>query len=320
MKLTYTDLKSQYLRNIGQVGSTDSSILADFNINLAQRYQVVLAKLHDYMTQNQKTTTTVINQQYYHYPVGITRIESVVVTIGSINYPTTFVNSQWQWDWLNSFQVQPTAIPQFIFPRRSDFGIYPKPQDTYTLTFNYNYRDRSLSVEDYTAGTVTVTNGSQTVTGSGTTFTSAMANRWLQITDTTNTGQGYWYRVISVESATSLTLETAYDGASGASLTYRIGECPEFPDEGHIILADGATADFYSGIRHDINTATWFNNKFWTGDGQNSSREEGKNTIKGGLIGLADMYTDRNQERVIDRKKQVYPFMDQNFGLSLSQR
>lgn len=318
MKQSYTDLKNQHLRNIGSVGTSDVSLISDFNNNLGQRYQMVIAKLHDYMTQKTVTTSTVANQQYYHYPVGLTRIESVVITIGSINYPTTMVNSQWQWDWLNAFQVQPTAIPQFIFPRQVDFGIYPKPNDIYTLTFNYNYRDRNLSVDDYSTGSITATNGSQTITGLGTTFTNAMVGRWFQVTDPTNTGQGYLYRVTAVGSATSLTIETAYNGQTQATLSYRVCECPEFPDEGHSILVDGTTSDFYAGIRHDVQTATWYNNKFWTGDGQNGSRKMGDNTIQGGLIGLANMYTDRNQERVIDRKKQVYPFMDQNFATNLS--
>jgi len=318
MKLSYTDLKNQFLRNVGSDGSSNTAILADFNANLGNRYQMVLAKMKDYMTQKTVTTTTVASQQYYHYPAGITNIESIVVTIGSVNYPTTVVNSQWQWDWLNSLQVQPTAIPQFIFPRRDDFGIYPKPQDAYTLTFNYHYRDRNLSVADYTTGTATVTNGSQTVAIATGVTTAAMANRWFQITDTTNTGEGYWYRILDVPTVASLTLETSYEGATGASLNYRIAQCPEFPDEGHIILVDGVTADFYAGVRHDITTSTWFNNKFFTGDGQNNSRDMGDNTISGGLIGLYNQYADRNGERIIDRKKKVYPFMDQNFGMTLS--
>lgn len=324
IRLTYTTIWEQYLRNIGQANISTSdpnytSIKADFDLHLGMRYQMILSRMKDYMTQKTKTASTVANQQYYHYPVGIRNIEGIVVTIGNVNYPTTICSSQWQWNWLNALQVQPTAIPQFIFPRRDDFGIYPTPKDVYTMTFNYHYRDKTPSIADYTTGTVTVANGSVTVTGDSTVWTSAMAGRFLTITDPTNLGQGYWYRITSVESGTSLTLETGYDGTAGATLTYKIGESPEIPEEGHILLVDGPTADFYSGNRHDVETSTWFNNKFYTGDGQNSSRNYGDDTITGGLIGLYNNYTDRNSEVIIDRKKNIHPFMEQNWGMTLSE-
>ena len=309
---------NQFLRNIGMDGSTDSAILSDFRLNLGVRYQMVFAKMKDYMTQTTATASTVAAQQYYHYPSGIVNIEGCYVTIGSVNYPMTTVNSQYQWDWLNSIQVQPTAIPQFMFPRKVDFGIYPIPQTAYTITFNYHYRDRSLNIADYTDGTVAVTNSNTTITGTNTTWTPAMVGRYFQVTDPTSTGQGYFYKVSAYTSATSLTLDNYFDGATGSSLVYRIGQTPEFPEEGHIILVDGVTADFYQGVRHDIQTATWFNNRFWTGDGDNSSRKIGDSTITGGLIGLYNSYTDRNGERVIDRNKEIHPFLDQNWGMRLS--
>ena len=316
--LTYSDLYTQYFQNIGQDKTANATLIAGFNMALGNRYQMVLAKLHDYMTQKTVTSSTVATQQYYHYPQGLVNIEGCYVTIGQVKYPMSVVNSQYQWDWLNSLVVQPTAIPQFIFPRKSDFGIYPIPQTAYTITFNYHYRDRSLTIADYTDGSVTVTQNSQTVTGLGTAFTSAMVNRMFIITDTTNDGQGFGYRVISVQSPTELTLETGYEGSTQATLSYKIGQVPDFPEEGHSILVDGATADFYSGPRHDITTSTWFNNKFFTGDGQDSRRNMGDNTITGGLIGLCNMYTDRNQEHIIDRNKKVHTFLDQNWGMTLS--
>src|SRR3990167_1551285 len=146
MRLTYTDCQNQFLRNCGKEGSTDTTLIADFDLNLGQRYQMILARLRDYMTEKTVQSSTVASQQYYHYPVGVRRIESVVITIGDIKYPCAVINSQYQWDWLNSLVIQPSAIPQFIFPRRDDFGIYPIPSAAYTITFNYHYRDRNLNI------------------------------------------------------------------------------------------------------------------------------------------------------------------------------
>lgn len=311
MKLTYTDLLNQYLRNIGKAGSTDATIIADFQLNMGQRYQTILSHMGDYLTQIQKSAATVAAQQYYHYPSGIVNIASATITIGTQQYPLDVINSQKNWDALNSFQFQGSAIPQFIFPRRDDFGIWPIPQDVYTITFNYHLRDRNMLVADYTTGTVTVANNSQTITGSSTVFTSAMAGRWFQITSTSQPGEGYWYKVSSFTSTTVMTLETSFEGSSGSGLSYRIGQTPLIPEEGHILLVDGPTADFYAGLRSDIKKATWFNNKFWTGDGNNPNRKE----VKAGLLGLENMYGNRNRSRLIQRKPRR---ADKAWGVSIT--
>lgn len=307
MRLTRDAIYNQYLRNIGKVGTTESSITADFNLNLGQRYQLILATLKDYQTQQPYSTTTIASQQYYPYPAGHIMNDDVVVTIGSVQYPLTTIYSQHQWDVLNAIQIQPTAIPQFIFPRRDDFGIWPIPRDAYPLTYYYFLRDRNLTIADYAVGTVSLIAGSATVTGSGTTFTPAMVGRWFTVTDATAPGQGYWYRISAYTSATSITLSRVYTGSTASGVTYNIGESPEIPEEGHIILVDGVTADFYAGLRNDNTSATWYNNKFWTGDGNNPSRDMGSDKITGGLIGLATRYSGRDDKRIIKRQPNIFP-------------
>lgn len=318
MRLTYTDLRNQFLRNIGQTGSSDATVINDFNLNLGQRYQTILALMRNYVTQTYSTTTTVAGTQYYSYPPGMVNPETVVVTVGSVNYPMQIITAQFNWDVLNAITVQASARPQFYLPRRDDFGLWPIPQDAYTVTFNYHLRDRSLSIADYTDGTVTVTNASATVTGSGTTFTPAMVGRWFTITDVTEPGQGYWYRIASFTSATVVTLDRTYTGTTGSGFTYRIGQSPEIPDEGHIILADGATADYYGGLRKDKESYTWWQNKFYTGDANNNSRREGDQSIKGGLIGLMNRYSDRNDVRIVNRRARLDPLNYQVWATSLS--
>ena len=306
MRLSYTDIKNQFLRNIGQPDSTDTNLLADFNTNLNQRYQMIWARLKGYQSQQPKDMSTVVSQQYYHYPEGTSRIEAAVVTIGSVKYPLTTIYSQKQWDTLNALQIQPTAIPQFIFPRRDDFGIWPIPQGVYTMTFNRHIRMRNLSNEDYTTGTVTMTNGDATVTGSGTTFTKTMEGRWLVITSDAD-GYGYWYRISTYTSATALELENVWEGATAGTLNYKICDCPEIPEEGHIILVDGVTADYYKGARVDSDKASEFENSFWTGDQKNYLRDMNSKNIVGGLIGLYQTYKTRDDRHLIKRQPKTYP-------------
>lgn len=318
MKLTYTDIKNEFFRGVGRPSSSNADLIASFQMNLAQRYQLILAVMQNYVTSGQITDTTVAGTQYYSYPVGQVNIEDVVITIGGFNYPLNVINDQFNWDTINAVQLQSTAIPRFIFPRKDDYGIWPIPQDAYTITFNYHTRDRDLTVDDYTAGTIALTNGSATVTGTDTTWTAAMIGRWLTMNDVTKQDQGYWYRITDVTSTTSITLSRTYMGVDVSSASYRIGQVPEIPDEGHILVVDGPLADFYSGLRNDDNTGTWYNNKFWTGDGNNTSREIGDQSVRSGLIGLRNRYIDRNKEMIIDRNPNLQPFSNQAWATTLS--
>lgn len=73
------------------------------------------------------------------------------------------------------------------------------------------------TVAPYETGTVSVTNNSTTVTGSGTTFTSAMVGRKIRV----NTDNAY-YRISAFVSATEITLEAPYQGSTDSGLSYSI--------------------------------------------------------------------------------------------------
>jgi len=317
MKLTYTDIKNAFFRKTGN-NSSNTNILDDFKLNLSQRYQLTLSKINSYVTQTSFSDTTVASTQYYPYPAGMVRVENAVITIGSFRYPLTIINAQHNWDILNAIQIQASAIPQFIYPRGRDYGIWPIPQSAYPITFNYYPRDHALLVEDETTGTISVTTGDATVTGSGTAFTAGMVGRWLQITDTSATDYGYWYKVLTHTDATHIELDTEYQGSTLTGLTYRIGQVPSIPDEGHIILVDGVVSDFYSGQRNAKDDADWYENRFWTGDGRNPSRKFGDDNVTAGLIGLENKYKDRDQGHLVNRRADLSPIPYKVFATTLS--
>jgi hypothetical protein len=317
---TYTSLKNQFLRNINLIGSTDANLLSDFQSNLGRRYQLILSELKNYKNQTQFTASTVANQQFYAWPPSTVDIESVVITVGSVNYPMQIINSQYNWDQLNAILIQASAMPQFVFPRKDDFGVWPIPQAVYTITFNAHARDRNLLVEDYTAGTVQVTSGSNSIVGTSTTWTAGMVGRWFEVTDTTVNGHGYFYRITAVGSATTATINTAFYGDSNSGLTYLIGESPEIPEEGGIVLVDGVTADYYSGMKVDPEKAQFFSNKFQTGDGSKMVPMDiaQRSTIRGGLIGLVNRYANRTTKTIIRRRPKLSPLSQKIFATTLS--
>lgn len=69
----------------------------------------------------------------------------------------------------------------------------------------------------YTTGTVAVSNNSTTVTGSGTTWTSAMIGRSIIIS-------GIWFVITNVSSTTSLTIEAPFDSPTVSGVNYVIAE------------------------------------------------------------------------------------------------
>lgn len=80
--------------------------------------------------------------------------------------------------------------------------------------------DRTVvqTVIDKTAGTVSVSASGTTVTGAGTSFASADAGKFIQFQNSND-----WYKISSVASATSLTIEANYNGTSDLSAgTYTI--------------------------------------------------------------------------------------------------
>lgn len=114
----------------------------------------------------------------------------------------------------------------------------------YAWSFRYREYPITLSAR-VTSGTLTATNGSPTVTASGTPFDSSIhVGAWLRFT--ADTVQA-WYRVQTVNSTSSITIEPAYQGTSGASKAYELCKTDyllpsELSDLGSIMVGfDGST-------------------------------------------------------------------------------
>lgn len=204
----------------------------------------------------ERTFDIVATQQYYQMPEDCIRMKSLVVTVGNINYPLDEIVDEEVWQQLN-MRTQSSTRPQFYYIKGSDqFGIWPKPSANGTgaglLTFEKAMRD--MSQDDYSTGTITVTNGSAAVVGSGTTFTAAMVGRTLQVDPTGGTGAGAGFKIASFTDATHITLENTYAGTTGSGKTYLIGEVPDIPEEFHEALIDYAGYRYYRR-RRDLATA-----------------------------------------------------------------
>ncbi len=278
----------------------------------------MLAKLRNYKTATSTTFSTAASTQFYPFPLGTISIMGMFITVGSVNYPLQIISTIFGWEQLNAILIQASALPQFYFPTRDQFGIWPIPQAIYTGTIYYHYRDHNLSIADVTGGTVTLTNGSATVTGTTSIFTPAMVGLWLTVTDTTVPGWCYWIRISGYTDANTLTIFQNWPNATTSTTGYKIGQTPEIPEELHQLLAEGVTADYYTFIQKDLASAAPYDNLFWTGDAANNDRQEGNGKIGAGLLGGVNRWNDRDDARVIKRKPRLNPLQYKVWAVSLS--
>lgn len=200
-----------------------------------------LCSLKDWpFLEKSRTLTTKAATQFLPLPYDTDQVRAVSVLVGTQTYVPRQSPSKDHWDSLNR-SVFTSDIPEWYFIINGSVGLWPTPATAgNTIQLTIKARVIDLSAADYVTGIITTTVttlGVTTVTGSATAWTPNMVGRYLRITylDTAGTGDGEWYEIASVASATSLTLVRAYGGTalSTASAGYTIGQMPLLPEEFH---------------------------------------------------------------------------------------
>lgn len=201
---------------------------------------------------------TIAGTAAYTLPFNNKQVINTTVLIGSVLWQPTEVSTRKAYDALNVIPFQ-NDFPQYYYIYNNQLLIWPTPATSaQTITINFKRRIRDLSVADYTTGTVSVTSASTTVTGSGTSWTTNMAGRWINIPITasnTTSGDDEWYQIASVASATSLTLNNAYQGGTVTGGTYTIGEVPILPEDYQDLPLYRAMFVYHSTINENENKA-----------------------------------------------------------------
>lgn len=250
--LSYGGMQTQ-CQDLASDTTSDSLVFFKRNLNLG------LAKLQSelgaYYTEETRTDTTIASTNSYQTPENFVRLKSLYITVGGIQYPLEEVFDESLWRQLQSSATSSTSdIPQKVFIRRETYEIYPTPtSSSNTITMIYESGGSELTADDYTTGTITtLANGGVAVTGSGTTFTSAMAGRYLKVNS-----DGGWYKIASFGTTTTLTLSKKYQGIAIAagSETYVIGQMPNTPPSTHILPVYYSLWQYYKGPKQDSTMA-----------------------------------------------------------------
>jgi len=133
-----------------------------------------------------------------------------------------------------------------------------------------------------TAVTIGTEEGGSIITGSGTSWTTGMAGRYIRITDTSaaNGGDGFWYEIDEILSTTVLSLKKQYTGSSisAGSATYTMGQMSIIPEAYDMAIVYRAAAVYWTNKSNDAKSR-----EYWMlYDGGN---EAGLSHEYGGIIG-----------------------------------
>lgn len=237
-------------------------------INDAHRYL-----LQEYFFNERSTAiATIAQQQGYPLPYNYSKLKTGTLTIGNLKWTPTEILTREEWDNLNVFPYY-SDIPNNFFIYDGKFNLWPIPSTTgNVIAFNYQIRVPDLSIADYSAGTVAVTNGSKVVTGTTTSWLAtylpvagSVKNLNLWIHFTSPAGDSNWYQIDTIDSATQLTLLNNYDGANSTTVSYTIGQMPLLLEDFHDLPAYRALMIYFSTINKNPVAAKQFTDLYNAG-------------------------------------------------------
>lgn len=231
--------QEQYLKAQTIAQDNTSGTLVQLKQDINTGYHLFNSKFARYYLRKQQFADLVANQQLYQTPIDCIRVMGMTVQVSENFQPTVKeIRSEYEWRQIVSWKTASNYPAWYYMIGNDTLALYPTPsQDVVNgLRFYYQPMDHDLSIDDITSTsnssggtvTVTVTNGSQTVTASSGIFTAQMAGLWFQLKGVTDLT---WYEILSVPSATTLTLKSAFAGISGAAQSWRIGQLSLLPSE-----------------------------------------------------------------------------------------
>lgn len=256
--ITYQQLYTRAADITGISLTTNLQDLTNVQMDVNQGLRLFKNAARRYWSRQEKSTPIVNNQQYYQLPSDCVRVTEVRVVSGTLNLPVSQVDSEAMWNKLNVIPAVTINMPTYYFIRGyGELGLWPVPStnNVVSLVISYEPRLTDMSLNDVTSTantytvinpstpvTATVTNAATTVTLSQNIVTPNMVGQWFQVNDGTD---GNWYQIGTYVSTTQFTLVNDYQGISGGSHTFIIGQAPDIPEDYHLGLVYYAAYQYY---------------------------------------------------------------------------
>lgn len=247
--LSYTAYLSEF-QDLTQNNTASNATRGAFLVNQGLRDLTTKFYL-DEISQNYPGGT-IAGTTNYDLPYNIKELVDFYIVSGSLRYVLREVPNAEYFDRLQFAQYS-SDIPQYYWVFANQINIFPTPASSGNqMTFRYKERLRDLSQVDYTTGTVSVTTATNSIVGSGTTWTEDMAGRWIRInantTSNTTSGDNQWYKIFAWVDSTHLTLVNQYQGTTVTGGTYTIGEMPLLPEDYQVVALYYALWIYYTSI------------------------------------------------------------------------
>lgn len=218
--LSFTEMQTLY-QNL--INDTSANALTVGNTYINLTYKNILNSRNWDFTEKLYTFTTVAQQQEYDFPNDYRKINAVTLQVGAVKYVLRECPSRKYWEQLN--QVRLTSnFAQWYYVYNGKINIWPLPSQTgLTCYLDYKINTKDLTLSDYTTGTITtLANNSVTVTGFGSTWTSAMSERWLKLNESSG-GDGNWYKIAKTGKMISVAINNGGTGYVVGNISYITG-------------------------------------------------------------------------------------------------
>lgn len=210
--------------------------------------------------------TTVANTGSYDLPANCRKLISVVPLDASsdVDQNPNPVEDPLFWERLERRKTDSSDITQYFYLEGfNTLKIWP---DFSTAGRTLRVRGRKAVVDmtraNYTTGTITsITSGAKALVGSGSSWNGRkpLGEQWIKIDETT--GDLRWYRIASIDSDTTLTLDSPYvgDTISAATEGYTLGEMPVVPEAYQIGLFYRPMALYYMKLENPTMAMMYWN-------------------------------------------------------------
>jgi len=221
--LTFQNLYQTY-QTITKDSSTSNTTLGKLLINDTNKNVCGLADFT--FLDDEWYASSVASQAPYRLPHNYqpNSLISIYVLQSSTKYFPKEIISTKDFDILSAVSSSASS-PQYYSIFNNYISFYPLPSDTsWEIHLKYRQTVKEMTADNYITGTITATNNSRIITGSGTTFTSAMEGRMISLPN------GLWSEIQTYTNTTSITLARSYEGTTTSGASYIIGDCPLIPD------------------------------------------------------------------------------------------
>lgn len=256
---TLSDLKTLF-----QKGAKDSSSAtwSDFGLpNVNRGFHVAEADMGVTEQELIRQSTTAVDTTTVEFPENLIRLKKIYLTIDGrrITPDPVYDDDIWQ-DLLQYDTTEQSDYAEKYFARDNYLELWPEPVTANPITFIYQGTTGDLLYENNTTGTVALTNGSTTITGTSTAWDASFVGRFIKPSTSR-----FWYQIASVTNATTAALRKKWQGSTASGLSLTIGDIPyTLPESAQHLPAIYALWQYYLFIRKDTALAKMYENQYIT--------------------------------------------------------